>query len=291
MNGFVMQKTNFPYVCCILDDCSTDGEQEVIKKYLDDNFDFGENYMVSKEETDDYKLIGARHKFNRNCFFAVFFLKYNHYQQKKTKAKYIESLRANAKYCATCEGDDYWIDSQKLQKQFDILESDDSISMCHHNFYELNERGEKTLKGRQIPTKQNILDIARYNSTQTLTMFYRNITPLIPDELKGRTVYSQFWTMRLAEFGDIYYIDEPMAVYRRHAGGIFGKQNPLKKLSMFSTNIDNMIYWYNITERPDVVKALKMRGRRASSRYLLHFLRRLELRNALAAYYTMRKYC
>lgn len=83
MNGFVMQKTNFPYVCCILDDCSTDGEQEVIKKYLDDNFDFGENYMVSKEETDDYKLIGARHKFNRNCFFAVFFLKYNHYQQKK----------------------------------------------------------------------------------------------------------------------------------------------------------------------------------------------------------------
>ena len=40
MNGFVMQQTDFPFVCCIVDDASTDGEQDVIKKYMDMHFDY-----------------------------------------------------------------------------------------------------------------------------------------------------------------------------------------------------------------------------------------------------------
>ena len=51
MNGFTMQETNFPYVCTILDDASTDGEQEVIKKYLQEHFDLEDKSVVRNEET------------------------------------------------------------------------------------------------------------------------------------------------------------------------------------------------------------------------------------------------
>ena len=46
MNGFCMQQTDFPFVCCIVDDASTDGEQQVIKEYLQQNFDLSEESSV-----------------------------------------------------------------------------------------------------------------------------------------------------------------------------------------------------------------------------------------------------
>ena len=78
MDGFCMQQTNFPFICLIMDDASKDGEQEVIRQYLSDHFTVG-----SRKETDDYHLTLARHKDNKNCYFAVFLLKYNHYSIKK----------------------------------------------------------------------------------------------------------------------------------------------------------------------------------------------------------------
>ena len=62
MNGFTMQKTDFPYVCCIMDDASTDGEPEVIRQYLKEHFDLEDKSVVRNEETDDYILCFARHK-------------------------------------------------------------------------------------------------------------------------------------------------------------------------------------------------------------------------------------
>ena len=82
MNGFTMQKTTFPYICCIVDDASTDGEPEVIRKYLKENFDLANKSVARNEETDDYVLCYAQHKTNKNCYFAVLWLKYNHYRKK-----------------------------------------------------------------------------------------------------------------------------------------------------------------------------------------------------------------
>ena len=105
MNGFCRQQTNFPFVCTIIDDCSTDGEQQVIIKYLQTNFDLGTDSITRTDETNDYKLIFSRHKINKNCFFVVLFLKYNHYK-KKAKSPYISEWNQGSKYYAICECDD-----------------------------------------------------------------------------------------------------------------------------------------------------------------------------------------
>lgn len=137
MNGFCMQETSFPFVCIIMDDASTDGEQEVIKSYLNEHFDLEDKKVARHEETDDYILTFARHKTNLNCFFAVFYLKYNHYK-KKSKAPYLAQWRDRAKYIALCEGDDYWISSNKLQTQVDFMDSHPDYSMCFHNAFIYN---------------------------------------------------------------------------------------------------------------------------------------------------------
>ena len=277
MNGFSIQQTSFPFICCILDDASTDGEPVIIEEYLKEHFDLDDSATFQHNETKDYRMLFARHRTNENCYFAVYYLKYNHYSIKKTKEPYIENWNGQAKYIAICEGDDYWSDASKLQKQYDVLERNANISMCHHNYYELFEDGRRKLRETKIPQRQNLLSIAKENKVQTLTMFFRNITPLIPDELKGGTVYSQFYAMRLAEIGDIYYVDEPLAVYRRNSSSTFGLQSPKRKFEMMISNLNNMVYWYTLNGRAEVVKVLKKRTELLCIRYILHFLRRFQL--------------
>ena len=121
MNGFTMQHTSFPFVCIIVDDASTDGEPNVIKRYLSDHFNLEDDTVVRKEETEDFILTYAQHKTNQNCFFTVLFLKYNHHR-KKTKAPYFKEWTDNVKYVAMCEGDDYWTDPYKLSRQVKLME-------------------------------------------------------------------------------------------------------------------------------------------------------------------------
>lgn len=131
LDGFCMQQTNFPFVCGIIDDASTDGEQEVLKRYLNEHFNLDDKKTYQREETVDYVRIYAQHKTNTNCFFLVVLLKTNHYQQHKDRMVYIDSWKQKAKYIAFCEGDDYWIDHHKLQIQVDYLESHSNCGMVH----------------------------------------------------------------------------------------------------------------------------------------------------------------
>lgn len=136
MNGFTMQQTCFPYICCIIDDASTDGEPEVIRQYLEKDFDLEDKLIARHEETDDYTMLFARHKKNQNCFFVVFLLKYNHNSIKKSKFAYISEW-TNSKYTALCEGDDYWISGDKLQMQISFLENhtDYTMTCCRAKRY------------------------------------------------------------------------------------------------------------------------------------------------------------
>lgn len=156
MNGFCMQKTSFPFVCAVIDDCSTDGEQEVISNYLHEHFDLEDQSVVRNEETDDYKLIYARHKENHNCFFVVLYLKYNHYSIGKShlKNQYIKEWYDSAKYIALCEGDDYWTDPFKLQKQVEVMELHTECTICYGKVTTIDKKGKpknKVFPSRDIP--------------------------------------------------------------------------------------------------------------------------------------------
>ena len=76
LDGFTMQKTQFPFVCCIVDDASTDGEQKIIKDYINENFELDRDgaYVKTKEYGT---VIFARHKENHNCYFAAVLLNSN----------------------------------------------------------------------------------------------------------------------------------------------------------------------------------------------------------------------
>ncbi len=136
MDGFCMQQTSFPFVCLIMDDASTDGEPEVIKQYLNDHFD-----TEWTKETDDYHLTLARHQENKNCFFAVYLLKYNHYSIKKPRLKYYREVTDEIDYVALCEGDDYWTDAHKLQKQADALDANPQATLVYTNFQAIDGEG------------------------------------------------------------------------------------------------------------------------------------------------------
>lgn len=151
MNGFTMQETNFPFVCTIIDDASTDGEQEVIRQYLQEHFDLEDKSVVRNEDTDDYVLTFAQHKTNSNCFFAVLYLKYNHYSIKKSKDPYIKDWM-DVKYIATCEGDDYWTHPRKLQMQYDVLEAHPEYTICF-NRLKVVRADKSIIEGNIIPTK------------------------------------------------------------------------------------------------------------------------------------------
>lgn len=138
MNGFCMQKTDFPFLAIIFDDASTDGESDVIRKFLDDNFDMPN---ARHDENEDAVIIAAIHKDNTNCHFLVVLLKYNFYSIKKAKSPLIKGWYEDVPYVALCEGDDYWTEPNKLQTQVDFLELHPEHSMCFHDVEVKAEKG------------------------------------------------------------------------------------------------------------------------------------------------------
>lgn len=148
MNGFCIQQTNFPYICLIIDDASTDGEQKIIRKYLEDNFDLSESSEAYHKETDYAFITFARHRSNRNCYFEVYYLKENHYSNPEKfagkKREYTKEWLETCKYEALCEGDDYWVAPFKLQKQVDFLEAHPDYGAVYTDFEGyVQETGEK----------------------------------------------------------------------------------------------------------------------------------------------------
>lgn len=256
LNGFCMQETKFPFVCTIVDDASTDGEQEVIKKYLQDNFDLEDKTIVREEETADHNLTFARHKTNRNCFFAVLYLKYNHYSIKKDKMPYIAEWHDNVKYIALCEGDDYWIDSHKLQQQVDFLENQLDYSCCVHEYKEWIEN-TKVFRPHQIAYLKGFegeglsFDLNDYVQgiffTKTLTALYRREALDKSNYNRYEAKFDMPMFYALATQGLIYLMNQTMGVYRINDGGVTSKYNWLS----FCTNMTPKLFTICKVENTD----------------------------------------
>ena len=222
MDGFCMQQTNFPFVCLIMDDASTDGEPEVLEAYLNDHFD-----TEWTKETDDYHLTVARHQENRNCYFAVYLLKYNHYTIKKRKLKYFREVADEIDYVAFCEGDDYWTDEHKLQKQADALDANPQATLVYTNFQAIDGEGNpisrpfiKDYPGRSH-SGDNLPTLLRYgNYIMVLTSMYR-YKVWKSESFANCPIKMDFaLTLSAAMMGDFIWLPEQMGCYRILESGI-----------------------------------------------------------------------
>lgn len=228
LDGFCMQETTFPYVCAIIDDASTDGEQAVINDYLHANFDLTDNSIFREEDNKDYVLRYARHKNNNNCYFAVLFLKYNHYN-KKYKDPYIVEWTSRSRYMALCEGDDYWTSKYKLQKQVDFLESHNNYVLTCHRYSIYDQEADRFESDGNDALFKNGEDLSfdlwvKKWITKTLSLVFRTEAAKeyynYPG-IKRDTVFVYF----ILKNGLGYCFNENMGVYRRSNNGVCGKKD------------------------------------------------------------------
>ena len=219
LNGFMMQETSFPVVYTIVDDASTDRTPVVIREFVMENFDLQESSVAYDRDMEYGHVTFARHKTNKNCYFAVVYLKENHYQQRKSRFPYLTDW-LDTKYLAYCEGDDYWTDSNKLQKQVGFLETNLKYDLCCGASQVYMQRGRcfSGIRGSDLCEKYNTI-VEDYNDINTATVLVRNdamnncikeLSMFLPPSLMFDTAY-WYW---FAYHGKTKYLPEQMAVYR-----------------------------------------------------------------------------
>ena len=213
LKGFAIQETNFPFICIVVDDASTDGNQEVIRRYANDNCDMSNAY-VSDDDISVYMRVP--HKTNTNCVYLFCFLKVNLYC-KPEKAEIYKPYRAVCEYEAPCEGDDYWIDPLKLQKQVDFLEENPDCGLVYGRAKEfLQDKGKfGILIGGKAMSFEDIF--FKGNPVPTLTACYR---VKILNEYRKNMQLPNFamgdlpiW-LYISKHCSIHFIDEVLGVYR-----------------------------------------------------------------------------
>ncbi|MDR2410761.1 MAG: glycosyltransferase [Bacteroidales bacterium] len=237
LDSFISQKTDFPFECIISDDCSTDETANIIKEYQ-------EKYPEKIKVIYRLKNIGIIENF-------------------------IDTLaHAHGKYMVYNEGDDYFSDPLKLQKQVDFLEAHPECAICFHPVQVVVEGKSKckeifpSADMRFNKTMLELTDLLMQNFIQTNSAMYRwrfndkQIADVFP-----RSIMPLDWYLHLlhAQNGSIGFIEDVMSVYRRHPGGIWWDvDGDIEKLylkyGIFAFNFFHQVY-KNITSYPEAYLA------------------------------------
>ncbi len=201
LDSVLMQETDFDYEIILGEDESSDGTREICIDYARRYPDRIRLFLRSRE---DVIYLGGRPTGRYN---------------------FIQNLNAaRGQYVALLDGDDYWTDPRKLQKQADLLDAHPDYALCFHAVDEVDAQGQRIRTVRPPGRKPvyRLRDVMRHNSIAALSVMFRNRPehhPL-PDWFR-ETRYAD-WPLHIlnAAYGDIGYIDEVMGVYQRHAGGV-----------------------------------------------------------------------
>ena len=128
-------------------------------------------------------------------------------------------------YIALIEGDDYWTDVHKLQKQVELLDSQPKLSFCFHGCPMQFEREDNQEQYFHKPPQEGIYhlkDVLHKTSfVPTCSVVLRRaMLSTFPEQIKSLKMIDKFLFLSLADKGDLYYIAQDMGVYRIHNGGI-----------------------------------------------------------------------
>jgi hypothetical protein len=201
IDSILAQETSFPIHVTIVDDVSTDNTREVAGRY-------------ANADPDRVRLIvNPTNVFNNVALLEVL-------------------AESRAEYIAVLDGDDYWIDPLKLQKQVDFMNDHADCALSYHNA-ELVYQDGRPKQYRNPPSQpafSNIHELFVRNFIANCSVLYKRAAlEEIPDWYSG--VEAGDWYMHLlaARHGRIAYLPEPMAAYRIHAGGMWTRRTPLEQ--------------------------------------------------------------
>lgn len=202
LDGFLTQETTFPVEVLIHDDASTDGTADIIREYESQY----PHIIKSIYQTENQYSKGAKPNIDFNF------------------------PRAKGKYIALCEGDDYWTDPNKLQRQLDFLEANEEYVLCFHAVVLLTNEG---FIEDQMPVPgetTTALDLCRYNYIQTCSCVFRNrLSSKFPNAMYKSPAGDYVLHLLNAQYGKIKHLDKKMAVYRMHEGGLWSSKTPIEK--------------------------------------------------------------
>lgn len=192
LEGFVGQETDFAWEVLIHDDASTDGTAKIIREYAEAYPD--RIFPILQTENQYSKgLTNISGTFN--------------------------FPRARGRYIAMCEGDDYWTDPHKLQRQVDYMEEHPDCSLCFHSAgvevqgRAVTERQMRPYRGDRKVTPEEIIDKTSGYPTASL-MFRTDMVKLLPDFYVLAPIADIPLQLMAAARGWAYYMDSPMCVYR-----------------------------------------------------------------------------
>ena len=223
IEGFLMQETTFPVEIFIHDDASTDGTAEVIKEYA-----------------GKYPQL----------FWTVFQTE-NQWSKGNKKILFDYLAQQRGEFIALCEGDDYWTSPQKLQKQVELLEGSPGMLFCGTRCFDVQDPNEYPY---QIPPFGSLETLSSLTPGDMVLgkWWLRVCTRMAPKKVWQD--YAQWSAIRQPPTGDVSFImfcaakarnasgafgivDEPMAVYREHRGGVFTGAATLERAKTHLKNV------------------------------------------------------
>lgn len=217
MEGFLAQQTTFPYEVLIYDDASIDLTPLIIREYV------------------------AKYP---SIFKPTFYTANNYSQGLGFVGLYTGIKEAKGKYVAYCEGDDYWTDPHKLQKQVAFLDSNPQYSVSAHETWVISDNDKNSVI--RLFSKVNrysfiSLDKQTYTFDDALagnifhvsSMVYRNQSIDLPPWISRISACDMVLFKILAREGDIYVMPDTMSVYRNHSDSLTSSFNEYTSIIRF----------------------------------------------------------
>lgn len=258
LEGFVMQKTNFRFEAIVHDDASTDGTTGIIQEYAEKYPDI----IKPIYETE------------------------NQYSKHDGSLNRIMNEHTHGKYAAMCEGDDYWIDPLKLQKQVDFLEEHEEYGLVHTYFNYVNTNNEEInpptpfyQELRNRICDGHIWDYYLVNPGFILTCTCCFRMSLYHSSENIFFDYGLF--MMIARQSEVYCLKDITASYRINPNGAMSTSNKYYKIRERNVRIEQLYqFFYNQSSTLDYYRTNSLSQKRIEEAYL-HLLIDLILRRVL----------
>ena len=237
IKGVLLQETEFNYELVIGEDCSTDSTRKICEEYA---LRFP-NTIRLLPSIQNLGMIPNSVRTANACI---------------------------GKYIAICEGDDFWTDPYKLQKQVDFMEAHHDVALCFTNSKILDDE-KGTMKDWKIPLRSGYYEAHEiiYDLViPTCSAVYRSeITSYLTSKAlnKNYIMFDLITWLTCADFGKIYCINEQMVVYRRHSSSITSNMDIDKQIQLIYQHeniLEDFGYKYKLLEQKFLSRSYLVTG-------------------------------